>query len=169
MVACPFTTACLDRGLGFSFRIGDTEFGSWFESFCNTHPGDDIDKLAMILWGVWGARNDLLWNKKIASVERVVSAAITYLELWKVAQLKNGGVSASPSQVSAKSELWSKLSLGELKVNCDAAIFSREKSHGLGWIARDSAGVLLTAAAVKINGDVDPVVVEAMSMKEALS
>ncbi|KAM6541242.1 hypothetical protein CsatB_005689 [Cannabis sativa] len=161
--------ACFERGLGFVITVGDTDFGSWFESFCNTHPGDDIDKLAMLLWGVWGARNDLLWNKKIASVERVVVAAITYLELWKAAQLKNRDVSASTSQASAVSELWTKPILGELKINCDAAIFSRDKSHGLGWIARDSNGDLLSAAAVRRNGDVDPVVAEAMSMKEALS
>uniref|UniRef100_A0A803Q767 RNase H type-1 domain-containing protein n=1 Tax=Cannabis sativa TaxID=3483 RepID=A0A803Q767_CANSA len=169
MVTCPFTMACLERGLGITVMIGEVEFGSWFESFYNAHPEDGIDKLTMILWGVWGARNDLLWNKKIASVERVVSAAVTYLELWKVAQLKNGDVSASTSHASIGSELWSKPSLVELKVNCDAAIFSREKSHGLGWIARDSAGVLLTAAAEKRNGGVDPVVAGAMLMKEDLS
>ncbi|XP_060969742.1 uncharacterized protein LOC115713577 [Cannabis sativa] len=155
MVTCPFTMACLERGLGFSFLSGDDDFGYWFESFCNAHPGDGIDKMAMILWGVWGARNDLLWNKKLASVERVVSAAVTYLELWKVAQLKNGDVSTSTSHASAGSELWT--------------IFSRENSHGLGWIARDSAGVLLTAAAEKRFGGVDPVVAEAMLVKEALS
>uniref|UniRef100_A0A803PDJ8 Uncharacterized protein n=1 Tax=Cannabis sativa TaxID=3483 RepID=A0A803PDJ8_CANSA len=143
MVTCPFIMACLEWWLGFTVTIGDAEFGSWFESFCNTHPGDSIDKLAMILWGIWGARNDLLWNKKIASVERVVSPAITYFELWKVAQLKNGDVSASTSQASAGSELWSKPSLGELKVNCDTTIFSREKSHDLGWITRDFAAQCL--------------------------
>ncbi|XP_060961087.1 uncharacterized protein LOC133031571 [Cannabis sativa] len=159
--------ACLERGLGFTVLSGDADFGYRFESFCNAHPGDGIDKMAMILWGVWGARNDLLWNKKLASIERVVSAAVTFLELWKVAQLKNGDVSTSNSHASAGFELWSKLSLGELKVNCDAAIFSREKSHGFGWIARDSAGVLLSAAVEKRFGGVDPVVAEAMSMKEA--
>ncbi|XP_060965585.1 uncharacterized protein LOC133034507 [Cannabis sativa] len=88
MVWCPFTKACMDRGLGFSFSDGKDEFSCWFECFCNTHLGDSVDKIAVILWDVWGARNDFLWNKKIASVERVVSAAITYLELWKFAQIK---------------------------------------------------------------------------------
>ncbi|XP_060967135.1 uncharacterized protein LOC133035353 [Cannabis sativa] len=155
MVTCPFTMACLERGLGFTLMIGDVEFGYLFVSFCNAHPGDGIEKLSIILWGVWGARNDLLWNKKLASVERVVSAAVTYLKLWKVAQLKNGDASTSTSHASAGSELWSKPSL--------------EKSHGFGWIARVPAGVLLTATTEKRIGDVDPVVAEAMSMKEALS
>uniref|UniRef100_A0A803PP01 RNase H type-1 domain-containing protein n=1 Tax=Cannabis sativa TaxID=3483 RepID=A0A803PP01_CANSA len=54
--------------------------------------------------------------------------------------------------------------MGELKVNCDAALFSREKStHGLGWIARNHAGLCFAAVAI------DPIVAEAMSMKEALS
>ncbi|KAM6554099.1 hypothetical protein CsatB_014861 [Cannabis sativa] len=65
-------------------------------------------------------------------------------------------------------EHWIKPSMGELKVNYGAALFSREKSHDLGWIARNHAGLCFAAAAVKLQGDVDPIVAEAMSMKEAL-
>ncbi|KAM6571655.1 uncharacterized protein LOC115699897 [Cannabis sativa] len=155
--------------MGLHFNHGDEDFGSWFEDFCNTHLAENIDKLAMILWSVWGSRNDLLWNDKATSVEKVVSSAITYLELWKFAQIKNGGVSSSNSQPRAGVEHWIKPSLGELKANCDAALFSRERSHGLGWIARDHAYLCFAAAAVKLQGEIDPVVVEALSMKEALS
>ncbi|KAF4352924.1 hypothetical protein F8388_000684 [Cannabis sativa] len=44
-----------------------------------------------------------------------------------------------------------------------------DRSHGLGWIARDHAGLCFAAAAVKLRGEVDPVVAEALSMKGALS
>ncbi|XP_060972482.1 uncharacterized protein LOC133038374 [Cannabis sativa] len=128
-----------------------------------------IEKLTMILWSVWGACNDLVWNDKAISVERVVSSVITYLELWKFAQNINGGASSSSGQPRAGVEHWIKPSLGELKVNCDASLFCGERSHGLGWIARDHVGLCVAAAAVKHRGDIDPVVAEALSMKEALS
>uniref|UniRef100_A0A803NJQ6 RNase H type-1 domain-containing protein n=1 Tax=Cannabis sativa TaxID=3483 RepID=A0A803NJQ6_CANSA len=60
-------------------------------------------------------------------------------------------------------------SMGELKDNCDAALFLREKSHGLGWITRNHDGVCIAVAAVKNSSDLDPLVAEAMSLKEALS
>ncbi|XP_030479250.1 uncharacterized protein LOC115696490 [Cannabis sativa] len=169
MAGCSFTKACLERDLGLLVNNGDEEFGGWFEDFCNTHLAKNIEKLAMILWSVWGARNDLLWNDKVTFVEKVVSSAITYLELWKFAQNNNGGVSSFSGQLLAGIELWIKPSLGELKVNCDVALFSRERSHGLGWIARDHAGLCFAAAAVKLRGEIDPVVAEALSMKETLS
>ncbi|XP_060968799.1 uncharacterized protein LOC133036276 [Cannabis sativa] len=134
MADCSFTKACLERGLGLHINNGDEDFGGWFEDFCNTHLAEKIDKLAMILWSVWG-RNDLLWNNKATSVEKVISSAITYLELWKFAQNKNGGVSSSSSQPRAGVEHWIKPSLGELK----------------------------------LRGEIDLVVAEALSMKEALS
>ncbi|KAM6569155.1 hypothetical protein CsatB_017140 [Cannabis sativa] len=169
MVGCSFTKACVERGLGLVINNGEEDFGAWFEAFCISHLTDNIEKLAMILWSVWGARNDLVWNDKAISVERVVSSAITYLDLWKSAQNSNGGASSFSSQFRAGVEHWIKPSLGELKVNCDAALFSGERSHGLGWIARDHAGLCVSAAAVKHRGDIDPVVAEALSMKEALS
>ncbi|KAM6549730.1 hypothetical protein CsatB_021406 [Cannabis sativa] len=169
MVGCSFTKACVERGLGLVINNGEEDFGAWFEAFCISHLTENIEKLAMILWSVWGARNDLLWSDKAISVERVVSSAITYLDLWKSAQNSNGGASSSSSQLRAGVEHWIKPSLGELKVNCDAALFSGERSHGLGWIARDHAGLCVAAAAVKHRGDIDPVVAEALSMKEALS
>ncbi|XP_060969533.1 uncharacterized protein LOC133036804 [Cannabis sativa] len=82
MVGYSFTKACLEHGLlGMHINDGNEDFGVWFEDFCNNHLAEKIDKLAMILWGVWGARNDLLWNNKATYVEKVVSSAITYLEL----------------------------------------------------------------------------------------
>ncbi|KAM6545766.1 hypothetical protein CsatB_026502 [Cannabis sativa] len=168
MAGCSFTKACVERGLSLCFNNGDEEFGGWFEDLCNTQLSENIEKLAMILWSVWGVRNDLLWNDKANSVERVVSSAITYLELWKFAQSNNGGASSSSGQSRAGVEHCIKPSLGESKVNCDAARFFWRKD-GLGWIARDHAGLCFAAAAVKLRGEIDPVVAEALSMKEALS
>uniref|UniRef100_A0A803NXZ1 Reverse transcriptase domain-containing protein n=1 Tax=Cannabis sativa TaxID=3483 RepID=A0A803NXZ1_CANSA len=100
--------------------------------------GDSVDKIAMILWDVWGARNDFLWNKKIASVERVVSSAITYLELWKFAQIKNGVVSTSSGQLSTCNELWIKPSMtAAVKSSGDLKPFMAEAmslKEGLSWV-----------------------------------
>uniref|UniRef100_A0A803P7U6 RNase H type-1 domain-containing protein n=1 Tax=Cannabis sativa TaxID=3483 RepID=A0A803P7U6_CANSA len=112
----------------------------------------------------------MLWNKKNVYVERVVSAAITYLDLWKVAQVNRVDVPISSGQNLTGIEHWSKPSIGELKVNCDVALFAKEKSHDMGWIARNhDDGSFIAVAAVKKSGQLDPLVTEAMSLKEALS
>ncbi|XP_060969497.1 uncharacterized protein LOC115713198 [Cannabis sativa] len=73
-------------------------------------------RLAMLLWGVWGARNDLVWNNKALSVERVVNAAITYLDSWKNAQLENRVVSPISGPITSGCEQWSKPYFGEIKL-----------------------------------------------------
>ncbi|KAM6541300.1 hypothetical protein CsatB_005747 [Cannabis sativa] len=60
--------SCLDRGLGGTVRGSEAVvFGSWFDNVCKVQPMDLVERLAMLLWGVWGARNDLVWNNKALS------------------------------------------------------------------------------------------------------
>ncbi|XP_060962284.1 uncharacterized protein LOC115695594 [Cannabis sativa] len=116
---------------------------------------DRIERLAMLLWGVWGARNDLVWNNKALSVERVVNFAITYLDSWKNAQLESRGVLPIFGPNTFGCEQWAKPCFGEIKVNCDAAVFEDDNILGLGWISQD-------------HNMPDPFLAEAMALKEAL-
>ncbi|XP_060959282.1 uncharacterized protein LOC133030525 [Cannabis sativa] len=130
---------------------------------------DHIERLAMLLWGVWGARNALVWNNKALSVERVVNAAITYLDSWKNAQLESRVVLPISGLNTSRCEQWAKPCFGEIKVNCDDAVFEDDNSLGLGWIVRDHNGLFIDALAVKTYGQPDPFLAEAMALKEALS
>ncbi|XP_060969090.1 uncharacterized protein LOC133036597 [Cannabis sativa] len=170
MVSCTFTKSCLDKVLGGSVGRGEAVvFGSWFDNVCKVQPMDRIERLAMLLWGVWRARNDLVWNNKALSVERVVNAAITYLDSWKNAQLENRVVSPISGPITFGCEQWAKPCFGEIKVNCDAAVFEDDNSFGLGWIAWDHNSLFIDALAVKTYGEPDPFLAEVIPLKEALS
>ncbi|KAM6598511.1 hypothetical protein CsatA_018120 [Cannabis sativa] len=170
MVGCAFTKSCLDMGLGGTVGGGEAAvFGSWFDNVCKGQSVDRIERLALLLWGVWGARNDLVWTNKVLSIERVVNAAITYLDSWKKAQLESRVVSPISGLNTSGCEQWAKPCFGEIKVNCDVAVFEDDNSLGLGWIARDHNGLFIDALAVKTYGQPDPFLAEAMALKEALS
>ncbi|XP_030502811.1 uncharacterized protein LOC115717981 [Cannabis sativa] len=155
---------------GWEERFGGEAvvFGSWFDNVCKGQPVDRIEGLAMLFWGVWGARNDLVWSNKVLSIERVVNAAITYLDSWKNAQLKSRGVSPRSGPITSGCEQWAKPYFGEIKVNCDASVFGDDNSLRLGWIARDHNDLFIDALAVKTYGQPAPFLAEAMALKEAL-
>uniref|UniRef100_A0A803QD58 RNase H type-1 domain-containing protein n=1 Tax=Cannabis sativa TaxID=3483 RepID=A0A803QD58_CANSA len=64
---------------------------------------------------------------------------------------------------------WTAPVAGFLKVNVDGALFSASNSFGLGGLARDANGHLIEAFCLHKPGCVQPSLVEAIGVKEALS
>ncbi|XWS37565.1 hypothetical protein CRYUN_Cryun19dG0054500 [Craigia yunnanensis] len=64
---------------------------------------------------------------------------------------------------------WTKPKLEWYKCNVDAAVFSHENCIGIGCIVKDEADQMVAAKNSKLRGDVDPVIAEAISCREALS
>uniref|UniRef100_A0A803NKV8 Uncharacterized protein n=1 Tax=Cannabis sativa TaxID=3483 RepID=A0A803NKV8_CANSA len=120
----------------------------------------------MILWGVWHAQNDVVWNNKSSTMDGVVSVTITYIDHWRIAQQEETLVSTTPVNGALSNEHWTKLS-GEIKVICDVAIFEAGNSFRVGWIAQIVMVSLLKS--VKKFGQLDSHVAKALSLKEVLS
>lgn len=64
---------------------------------------------------------------------------------------------------------WRPPPAGMVKVNCDAALFEQQHATGVGWVMRDSSGKFLATAGCLWHTLYDPLVAEAMSIREALS
>lgn len=98
----------------------------------------------------------------------IVYQAGAYLNQWLSVQIA-GESNSSTGLVPDDSKRWRKPTVNGVKINCDAAIFVEETKFGVGWLARDSNGSLLAAAALSFNGAVDAHFAEAVGVRETLS
>ncbi|XP_074351531.1 uncharacterized protein LOC141690649 [Apium graveolens] len=66
-------------------------------------------------------------------------------------------------------EHWEYPRNGDLKVNTDAAIFTNSNRYSFSMVARDHLGELVEAKSSCKQGTIDPVLAEAIGIREALS
>lgn len=96
-----------------------------------------------ILWSLWIARNNLLFNKKTATPEEVVTKAIASAREWLDAQV------SVPVAKRSKPEICQSLA-NCFKLQTDAAWREDAEAAGLGWCVRK------------------PLIAEALAMREAI-
>uniref|UniRef100_A0A803PF51 RNase H type-1 domain-containing protein n=1 Tax=Cannabis sativa TaxID=3483 RepID=A0A803PF51_CANSA len=168
LVTCREVSKCWDRvGIGTSVAPGAGFFDWCSAVFCNK-PAAVICRVVAVCWAVWGARNNLVWNKKPFIFEDVVAYAFRYLDQWKAAQISSD--SSWPILTAADvSEQWTPPNGTSVKINVDAAMFNDGRSFGLGMVARNSDGLLIAGKMKYTAVQVEVVVAEAIGIREVLS
>ncbi|KAM6542308.1 hypothetical protein CsatB_006755 [Cannabis sativa] len=123
----------------------------------------------MVCWSVWTHRNDLVWNSKHSDASEVVTMAkLNYVE-WFNAQKHNVTDANLNWPTALPVEQWTTPDFPFVKVNVDGALFSVQGRYGLGLIARSAAGMVLGARILSREGSLQPHIVQAIGIKEALS
>uniref|UniRef100_A0A803PVV6 Reverse transcriptase zinc-binding domain-containing protein n=1 Tax=Cannabis sativa TaxID=3483 RepID=A0A803PVV6_CANSA len=114
-------------------------------------------------------RNDLVWNSKQPVPSDVVTLAkLNYVD-WFNAQQHNGiDVPVDDLHVQSVNH-WTAPDLPYVKVNVDGAIFTTQGRYGVGLVVRTIAGLVLAVRVLPKSGSLQPHVVEAIGIKEALS
>ncbi|XP_060960628.1 uncharacterized protein LOC133031203 [Cannabis sativa] len=141
--------------------------------FCLVAPETTLHVLAleagMICWSVWTRHNDLVWNSKHPDASEVVTMEkLNYVE-WFNAQKHNVTDASLNWPTALPVEQWTTPDFPFVKVNVDGALFSIQGRYGLGLIVRSAAGMVLEARILSREGSLQPHIVEAIGIKEALS
>ncbi|XP_060965704.1 uncharacterized protein LOC133034606 [Cannabis sativa] len=153
-------------GVNMAAGLG-VDFSSWFFNVAETQSRVLVCEAAMVGWKIWAARNDVLWNSKTCSTMEVVRSARVVIDQWKNAQSQKGGA-LLVNDINNACERWRKPVFNTVKVNVDGAIFEAENKFGVGCVARDSNGCLITTLSVSRFGLVKAEIVEIIGIKEAL-
>nr|GMD14567.1 uncharacterized protein LOC109164732 [Ipomoea batatas] len=93
-------------------------------------------EMAARLWVIWSARNDMLWNDKVWSLEDLRRAVESFLHDWKLAFSPSENMSQVHSVASPA--VWHPPPEGWVKCNIDASL--RESSMGYGAVLRNHQG-----------------------------
>lgn len=110
-----------------------------------------------------------MWNNKYSSPLRIVAKANEYLSQWKLAQGRCINVPLRPSEEGDGAIYWVKPQFNEVKINANAALFKDYGVSGTWLIARNHDGHLILEKTGCYDEVLDPVLAEALSVKEALS
>uniref|UniRef100_A0A803NRL8 RNase H type-1 domain-containing protein n=1 Tax=Cannabis sativa TaxID=3483 RepID=A0A803NRL8_CANSA len=91
------------------------------------------------------------------------------LSMEKRSELLFGVIMVSLFKEGDGAECWSTPGTNSVKINVDAALFEDERGFGIGAVARDDKGLLIEGVCKDFQGKVEPLLAEAIGVKEALS
>ncbi|KAM1189268.1 hypothetical protein FF1_025143 [Malus domestica] len=161
-----------------SFDLEGTVFlQSWVNIYNWVADLDDKNELLQEfvfgLWRLWKNRNDAIFRGSFLPPTEI-------LEVWKrnVAEYRNANERVehgSPTPVynrdmgeERRRVCWKKPCFGMIKVNTDAAWYKASQRAGLGWVARDFAGVLQGAGGMGASSFHSAAAAEAAAIRGAL-
>ena len=97
--------------------------------------------ILMIAWSLWRNRNERRFGGKNLVAAAIYGTAMTMLQEYYSAQ----EIVSQTRDVSPCRNKWTPPPHGWYKVNADGAVFSKQKWAGIGVIARDEQGRVVTA------------------------
>ncbi|KAL8097023.1 uncharacterized protein LOC141684882 [Apium graveolens] len=169
LVLCPVAAQCWHKAFPEQSAMVATDFFSWLDQALYKLDAWKRSEAVTLCWAVWKARNEKVWNQRMARIDAVVSSAAQYLKQWKEAQGRSSILPSQPFVASDGVSLWVKPQEDTIKVSVDAAVFSDFSAFGIGMVARNSSGHLVQAKAKLFQEMATPALAEAMAIKEALS
>jgi hypothetical protein len=159
--------------LGVIFDHRHTNISEWIRNALNNLNEEDLIYIAAVLYAIWFARNQKVFEDKDTDDERVILSAAKSINEYQNATSSedtNTQSRSNPRSTNLRqrnrptnTKHWNKPNEGFIKINCDANL-SREGRWGLGAIARDSGGNLLAAATWETPGAADPSLAEAAAL-----
>lgn len=123
-------------------KVGShVSFRDWFGWIMDHGNKEMLELFGVIAWQIWGARNELIFDKTSTPADLCFKKAVDHLAEFRKANLK-----APIEGRSRRNAKWEPPSADHIKVNVDATINERDDRIGLGMVVRDASGSVLLAA-----------------------
>uniref|UniRef100_A0A803PXL3 Reverse transcriptase n=1 Tax=Cannabis sativa TaxID=3483 RepID=A0A803PXL3_CANSA len=139
LITCQVVKECWNRvGIGTPYVTGQS-FLEWCTTAFKGLKEEKRCVVIMVCWAMWGARNELVWNKKTVSVDNIVAFANKNLNA------QNSFLESSWTlfKEGDRAECWSKPGTNNIKINVDAALFGEGQGFGIRAVAREDKGLLI--------------------------
>lgn len=125
LVFCSFASSCWRILLADNYGVLESNFAEWLNNVMSRCGQVGKAEVIVVCWSIWKARNEIVWNKKATSVNRVVALAKQHLIQWKAAQAVSTSALLQPGYVGDGVDVWVKPQRDTIKVTVDATIFRR--------------------------------------------
>lgn len=138
----------------------ESDWMNLIESTCLPPVGVVSSQLApWIVWSLWTARNNLIFNNKHATTEEVMSRAIAAAQEWQNAQTKEESRKNAPRKPPTIPEHGTVL-------QSDAAWTETSRVAGLGWAIKTSRDTQRFSSSTSFV--TSPLMAEGLAMREAI-
>lgn len=168
---CCFAKQCWQEA-GIINDMTHNEYASdWLNSKLALDNQENLTKIAMVLWGIWFARNKKVWEEKLLTPKLAVELSMKHIQEWREAVRHVKGPDRSGSSTGRRDHAvkWQCPVEGQLKLNVDASVFPGSTSFTVGMVLRDHQGQFLRGRTRRVAGQVQAFEAEAVGMLEALS
>jgi hypothetical protein len=139
----------------------------WLANLIDTLKQEDQVTVFVTLWAIWHARRKAIHEQQFQSpltTHLFVQRFIADLKCSKTCQPKKPA--AQSAQASTR---WIPPPPGMVKINVDAAVGKATGRGAVATVARSESGMFLGASTVVLLGKTDPVTLETLACREALS
>jgi hypothetical protein len=163
--------------LGVNFNNCNLSFIEWLQHTINSLNTEDLSYVAALIYGIWLARNQQVFNLRSVDNTTVIEQALRSIHEFQQAtanDINNGQHSQSHisdnrchSRRSNPNKRWARPESNKIKINCDANL-AVEGRWGLGASYRNSDGALLLAATWAVLGSKDPKLAVAYALYRAV-
>ncbi|XP_010241360.1 PREDICTED: uncharacterized protein LOC104585986 [Nelumbo nucifera] len=145
--------SCL--GLHIS-KFPNKTLSDWIADWSNLNDNEDSEnnmiwRCFSIIWNIWLARNELIFNQKSWSPEMIINKENSLFLSQSIHNLQISSANTQPTSTRVLQNLWVKPSLGSLKLNFDGANSTSES--GIGLIIRDGFGEVVVARAIPVEAN----------------
>lgn len=169
LVQCPLAHQCWGSVLISIQVIATDSFSDWMDQVFQQTSQFRRAEILTLCWALWKARNDLVWRQKQSQVNGITAIAMEYLGSWINAQVCSSIARFRNHNQGDGAATWVNPQEYTFKVTVDAATFAENNVFGVGMVARNHSGELVSARSICFNSATSPEMAEAVAMKEALS
>ncbi|XP_073129262.1 uncharacterized protein [Henckelia pumila] len=120
----------------------------------------------MVLWGIWNARNNVVWNGKLTPTTIVFHTAMDQHAQWLKTNKRHEN--NAPSSIQQISTAWCPPPSCFFKCNVDAALFTDPPRIGVGCIICYSSGAVISDMCGSLPGSFSSIIAEALAIREVL-
>jgi hypothetical protein len=129
-------------------RVGTvSSLADFVFDICRSENRDIAGRVASLLWQIWAARNDVIWNVAHHTSTSIGRTALDAWQQWQEVHKHPAQpvVQHGQNRVQGNSSVWEKPCETWLKCNVDAAFHDRNHITSFACCVRDSRGQFIRA------------------------
>ncbi|XP_018820941.2 uncharacterized protein LOC108991215 [Juglans regia] len=146
---------------------GDCNFEQKWLDLCRVMDQESMEKVAVIMRGIWYRRNKYVFENKFWRPGNVVQMAVTGLEDYYSVNEKKTGLNKGKGEDRGKSHWRCPVDV-DFKVNFDGAFDQSSSKIGMGVVIRDKKGEVVAALSASRREGQNAFVAEGMALWRAM-
>ncbi|XP_019180264.1 PREDICTED: uncharacterized protein LOC109175461 [Ipomoea nil] len=171
LVTCAFTQAVWEESTLPVMNITADSFQTWFLEIMKILTPDQFIMAAALLYYIWRARNQAVWEHFLPRPKRVVQAAAAAWQAWATVHAGVSTAASSSAGTSATSHSIGAAAVenGLPKVYIDAGYHATNGNATAGAIVLTSGGEFMACFHMQLPDCLSLLMAEALACKDALS
>lgn len=167
---CSFAKSCWQyMGLQYDMRTVESA-PEWFLNKLHTETSDNLIRIATVVWGIWWARNQRVWEGKTTTPAVAMLWSSRQVADWRTVHSKEKQSHRHHLQTARPqyTTRWVASDIGSLKINVDASVLDNADSFSVGMVIRNHQGTFIRGRTMKFNGRVQVLEAELVGILEAI-